>query len=153
MEFSIFIKKFIGKGLIVGAVIYSGFPELICAQTRGKVIVTTLNNLTYISAFAPQAENPVTGFPMQDTTYYTILICTMDHAVEDHFFKGNYKIQVIRMGDLYRYIFSQYVSPEKARQDLNRIREIYPQAYIREYNHGKLGLAIDMNIDHIRVNN
>ncbi len=57
------------------------------------------------------------------------------------------------MGDLYCYIFSDYSSLTETREKLKQIRKIYPQAYIREYHQGKLGQAIDMNIDHIRIKN
>ena len=52
---------------------------------------------------------------------------------------------------LYRYIFSQYHALDTARQALIPIRRLYPQACIREYQEGKLGPIIDMNIDH-RIN-
>ena len=61
------------------------------------------------------------------------------------------KIKIIRMGELYRYIFSQYHALDTARQALIPIRRLYPQACIREYQEGKLGPIIDMNIDH-RIN-
>ena len=49
------------------------------------------------------------------------------------------------MGELYRYIFSQYHALDTARQALIPIRRLYP------HQEGKLGPIIDMNIDH-RIN-
>ena len=144
MEFSIFIKKRVGIGLLAGIVIFFSYPETSHAQAQKKVTQTTLNNQVYISAFAPVSYN-------QDTVYYTIQICTMEHVVKDHFLQEYSKIKVIRMGDLYRYIYSQYQSLSKAREDLIRVRKIYPDAFIREYRHGQLGLAIDMNTEQLRI--
>lgn len=144
MEFSIFIKKRVGIGLLAGIVIFFSYPQTSYAQPQKKVIRATLNNQIYISAFAPVAYN-------QDTVYYTIQICTMEHVVKDHLLQGYSKIKVIRMGDLYRYIYSQYQSLSKAREDLARVRKIYPDAFIREYRYGQLGLAIDMNTEQLRI--
>lgn len=132
-------------GLIAGIMIFFSYPQASRAQSQKKVTQTTLNNRTYISAFAPIIQE-------QDTICYTIQICTMKYAVNDHILQENSKIKVVRMGDLYRYIFSQYQLLSKAREDLARVRKIYPQAFIREYRHGQLGLAIDMNIDQLRIN-
>lgn len=144
MAFLIFTRKQIGTGLIACTVICV-FLQNSQAQSREKVTQTTLSNKTYTSALG-------TLSPVTDTVHYTIQICTMDHDVKDFFFKGNSKIRIIRMGDLYRYIFSQYRTLDKAREDLLQVRKLYPQAFIREYKHGNLGQAIDLNIDQIRIN-
>ena len=81
---------------------------------------------------------------------YTIQICTMSFPLSDSFFKGQYGIKLIRVGDLYRYIHSVYNSLQEAQKDLPNIRKIYPDAFIREYDENKLGKAIDLNIEHIK---
>lgn len=79
---------------------------------------------------------------------YTIQICTLTSPIDDPFFTGKYVIKLIRIGDLYRYIYSSYTSIKSARADLPKIRKIYPEAFIRELqDNGKLGKAIDMNIN------
>ena len=45
----------------------------------------------------------------------------------------------------------KYHALDTARQALIPIRRLYPQACIREYQEGKLGPIIDINIDH-RIN-
>ena len=47
--------------------------------------------------------------------------------------------------------YSSAFALDTARQALIPIRRLYPQACIREYQEGKLGPIIDMNIDH-RIN-
>lgn len=81
---------------------------------------------------------------------YTIQICTMSFPLSDSFFKGQYGVKLIKMGDLYRYIYNIYPSVEEARAALPTIRKIYPDAFIREYDEQKLGKAIDMNMDQIK---
>lgn len=79
---------------------------------------------------------------------YTIQICTLTSPIDDPFFTGKYAIKLVRIGDLYRYIYSSYTSIKSARADLPKIRKIYPEAFIRELqDNGKLGKAIDMNIN------
>ena len=112
-------------------------------------------NLNYISAFAPPSgiSDSAIYDQMQDSNCYTIQVCSMEHHIHDIFFQKNSKIRIIPIGDIYRYIFSFYPTLEAARKDLIRIRLIFPDAYIREYRAGKLGMAIDLNIDHLRINN
>lgn len=105
----------------------------------GKIITTE----------APPANIPASQPSAQTPKHYTIQICTMSFPLSDNFFKGQYKIKLIKTGDLYRYIYSMYNSVQEARADLPKVRKIYPDAYIREYDEKKLGKAIDMNIDHI----
>lgn len=81
---------------------------------------------------------------------YTIQICTMSFPLSDSFFKGQYGVKLIQMGDLYRYIYNIYPSVEEARAALPTIRKIYPDAFIREFNEQKLGKAIDLNMDQIK---
>lgn len=84
------------------------------------------------------------------STQYTIQICTMSFPLADSFFKGQYGVKLIQMGDLYRYIYNIYPSIEEARAALPTIRKIYPDAFIREFNEEKLGKAIDLNTDRIK---
>lgn len=84
---------------------------------------------------------------------YTIQICTLDYPIDDPFIGGKNKIRIIRIGDVYRYIFSMYKSLEEARKDLPVVRAIYPGAYIREYYGGKLGKAYDIIFDHSEYKN
>lgn len=84
------------------------------------------------------------------TTRYTIQICSMSFPLSDSFFKGQYGVKVMRMGDLYRYIYSVYDSLEAARKDLPKVRKIYPDAFIREFDENKLGKAVDLNIENLK---
>lgn len=81
---------------------------------------------------------------------YTIQICSMSFPLSDSFFKGQYGIKLVKMGEVYRYIYNFYPSIEDARAALPNIRKIYPDAFIREFNENKLGKAIDLNIDQIK---
>lgn len=66
--------------------------------------------------------------------------------MDDPFLNGQYKIKAVRMGELYRYIFSSYTTLESARKELSEVRKIFPKAFIREYDGNKLGKAIDLDI-------
>ncbi|WP_251622432.1 tetratricopeptide repeat protein [Odoribacter lunatus] len=81
---------------------------------------------------------------------YTIQICSMSFPLSDTFFKGQYGVKLIRMGDIYRYIYNIYPSIEEARTALPTIRKIYPDAFIREIDEEKLGQAVDLNMDRIK---
>ncbi len=81
---------------------------------------------------------------------YTIQICSMSFPLSDSFFKGQYGIKLVKMGEVYRYIYNFYPSIEDARAALPNIRKIYPDAFIREFNENKLGKAIDLNMDQIK---
>lgn len=94
-------------------------------------------------------EDPANS-PSQQAKQYTIQICTMKFPLSDSFFKGQYGVKLIRMGDLYRYIYSVYNSLQEAQTDLPKIRKIYPDAFIREFDENKLGKAIDLNIDNLK---
>lgn len=100
----------------------------------------------YISAFAPQMGKSASVSLLQesDSIHYTIVICSMDHVVKDFLLTENNKIKIIPMGEIYRYIFSAYSSLEKAYADLAWIQKLYPRAYIRTFEHGKLGQAINL---------
>lgn len=93
------------------------------------------------------ALKSITTIPTGDTLY-TIHICTLTELINDSLLNGKYKIKPLRMGNAYRYIFSEYTTLEKARIDLMEVKKIYPKAFIREYNQHKLGKAIDLNIDY-----
>lgn len=88
--------------------------------------------------------------PEDPSKQYTIQICTMSSPVADLFLNGSRSIRVIKSGDLYRYIYSQYNSLQAARNDLPKIRKIYPEAFIREISNNKLGQAIDLQTDQIK---
>lgn len=81
---------------------------------------------------------------------YTIQICSMSFPLSDSFFKGQYGVKVMRMGDLYRYVYSVYPTLAAARRDLPKVRKVYPDAFIREFDENKLGKAIDLNIEKLK---
>lgn len=149
MDFSIFIKKLVRICLMGGILSYSGYQNQSYAQIPENVKKTKVSSQNYLSAFSSLMDAPdsVLIYRQQDSILYTIQLCTLDYPIQDHFFQGTYKIKIIPIGELYRYIFSQYSTLEKARQELKQIQQYYPKAYIREYREGKLGLAIDMNIE------
>ena len=153
MKFSICIEKFIGKSLIVLTLI--GFPQLLCAQSDVSLKNKNLVNKNYISAFATPTDicDSVAFISCPDSMYYTIQICSIDFYIHDSILTRNNKIQTIPMGDIYRYIFSIYPTLTTARKALSIVRHTYPDAFIREYKAGKLGMAIDLNIEQIRINN
>ena len=137
MEISIRIREKLRKGLITVCLFYCGFHSALLGQSlsRSKQNNNMVTSRHYSSAFAGPQNKVFTSF---DTPADPILT------------ESN-KIKIIRMGELYRYIFSQYHALDTARQALIPIRRLYPQACIREYQEGKLGPIIDMNIDH-RIN-
>lgn len=150
MKFSIHIEKFIGKSLTT--LIIGCLPLRLSAQSDVVPKQKQLTNANYISAFAPSKgiQAPATFAVSRDSLCYTIQICNMGHEVKDAFFGKNQKIQILPTGDVYRYIFSFYPTLEAARKDLPLVRRIYPAAFIREYKAGKLGTAIDLNMELIR---
>lgn len=81
---------------------------------------------------------------------YTIQICSMSFPLSDSFFKGQYGVKVMQIDDLYRYVYSVYSSVAAARRDLPKVRKIYPDAFIREFDENKLGKAIDLNIEKLK---
>ena len=153
MEFSILIKKAIRKRLALWIISF-GLVTHTNAQSFNFHTDKTLKHFQYISAFTRQPEltkpSPIifTDTISEKSRYYTIQICTLDHFVTDAFFQGNYQIKCIKMGDLYRYVFSNYYTLEEARKKLTSVQKIFPEACIREYRQGILGLMIDMNIEH-----
>ena len=103
----------------------------------------------YSSAFAgPQNKSRILLFfrrirlPGYSPGNFTQLFFNQFHHTHLHF-KKKKKIEV--------GVFSQYHALDTARQALIPIRRLYPKACIREYQEGKLGPIIDMNIDH-RIN-
>lgn len=84
--------------------------------------------------------------PEHQKKKYTIQVCTMEVPVKDAFIGKENRIRIIRMGDLYRYIFSEYDSLSVAQKELLMVKKYFPQAFIREYDQGKLGKAVDLNI-------
>ena len=90
----------------------------------------------YSSAFAGPQNKVVSSFSFGEYDFrdtlpgknYTIQLFTSFDTPADPILTESNKIKIIRMGELYRYIFSQYHALE-----------------------GKLGPIIDMNIDH-RIN-
>lgn len=103
--------------------------------------------IAYKSAFRSLEAVPqdkVVSSP--EKTCYTIQICSLTVLMDDPFLNGQYKIKAVRMGELYRYIFSSYTTLESARKELSEVRKIFPKAFIREYDGNKLGKAIDLDI-------
>lgn len=149
MGLSIFKRGFIRQGLIIGVLLCSGSLRSVYSQSGESVKPIRLGNQNYISAFASPPEEIRTVRIPSDSIRYTILICTTTSATTDPVLSDYGKTLIIPMGELYRYIFSAYSSLEKAQQDLQWIRKLYPDAYIRRYENGKLGQAINLNIDYI----
>lgn len=114
---------------------------LIGTSAIRKEFPDTASRLSLLNS-SPAAEKPA--------TCYTIQICSMSFPLSDSFFKGQYGVKVMRMGDLYRYIYSVYDSLEAARKDLPKVRKIYPDAFIREFDENKLGKAVDLNIENLK---
>lgn len=101
----------------------------------------------------PATTQDSTNIPIEPSIpgkQYTIQICTMSFPLSDSFFKGQYGVKLIRMGDLYRYIYNIYDTLEEARNALPKIRKIYPDAFIREFDENKLGKAIDLQLDKLK---
>lgn len=107
---------------------------------------------TMPSSAQPSDSLVQTGLPPSSVTgkKYTIQICSMSFPLSDSFFKGQYGVKLIRMGDLYRYIYNIYDSIPDAQKDLSKVRKIYPDAFIREFDENKLGKAVDLNIENIK---
>lgn len=150
MKFSIGIEKFIGKSLTT-AILVCMFQWLY-AQSDAAKKDKRLENRNYISAFAGSTGigTPAVFTDNRDSVLYTIQLCSIGQEIHDIFFGGNNKIQILPLEDVYRYVFSIYPNLTAARKDLPIVRRIYPEAFIREYKDGKLGRAIDLNIEHIK---
>lgn len=150
MKFSIGIEKFIGKSLST-AILISLF-QWVYAQSDVAKKDKRLENRNYISAFAGPTGicEPAVFTGNRDSVLYTIQLCSIGQEIRDVFFGGNNKIRIIPLEDVYRYVFSVYPNLAAARKDLPIVRRIYPEAFIREYRDGKLGRAIDLNIEHIK---
>ena len=145
MEISIRIREKLRKGLITVCLFYCGFHSALLGQSlsRSKQNNNMVTSRHYSSAFAGPQNKVVSSFSFGEYDF-------RDTPADPILTESN-KIKIIRMGELYRYIFSQYHALDTARQALIPIRRLYPQACIREYQEGKLGPIIDMNIDH-RIN-
>lgn len=132
--------------------------ELVIEQTESTVDITPplsgmTNNRANIAALpplsAPTKQRSVTAATAsQDAMKYTIQICTMSFPLSDSFFKGQYGIKLVKMGDLYKYIYNMYEDINAAMTDLPEVRKIYPDAFIREYCNNKLGKAIKDKTPH-----
>ena len=161
MEISIRIREKLRKGLITVCLFYCGFHSALLGQSlsRSKQNNNMVTSRHYSSAFAGPQNKVVSSFSFGEYDFrdtlpgknYTIQLFTSFDTPADPILTESNKIKIIRMGELYRYIFSQYHALDTARQALIPIRRLYPQACIREYQEGKLGPIIDMNIDH-RIN-
>lgn len=133
---------FIGLGSILPLFSYS--PEANSDTPPGK---------TYLSAFAPKLPGMdtllYTLFPADSSKMcYTIQLCTFDYALEDPIIQNNPVIHLIRIGDLYRYVYAYFMTLDQARQQLIAVQRWFPHACIREYRKGKLGQVIDMKINY-----
>lgn len=118
---------------------FAGIPTPACDTLAGADSLLRSSDSVHIHATHDTAARQ-----------YTIQICTMNFSLSDSFFKGEYGVKQIRMGDLYRYIYNIYPSIEEARAALLTVRKIYPEAFIREFNNDKLGQAIDLNMNRIK---
>lgn len=108
---------------------------------------SNIQTIAYKSAFRSLETVPRNKLELPPgEIHYTIQICSLTVLVNDPFLNGRYKIKVVRMGELYRYIFSSYTTLDHARKELTEVQKIFPKAFIREYNGSKLGKAIDLNI-------
>lgn len=133
---------FIGIGSILPLFSYS--PEVSSDTPPDK---------PYLSAFAPKLPGKDTflynSFPADSSRmYYTIQLCTFDYPLEDPIIQNNPVIHLIRIGDLYRYIYAYFTTLDQARRELVAIQRWFPRACIREYRKGKLGQVIDMKINY-----
>ena len=140
----VFIKKQIRLLLVFCSFLHWNLTPDIYAQPNKKEKQMNLAYQSYMPNIAPQASHiDSANISVQDSGRYTIQICSMLHKLKDPFFQGKHNIKIIQMGELYRYLFSSYSSLPKAQKDLIWIQQIYPDAYIRTYNNGTLGLAIN----------
>lgn len=106
-----------------------------------------VKTVAYKSAFQPLERVPRDEVVLSpEKAGYTIQVCSLTVLVDDPFFGGRYKIKAVRMGELYRYIFSSYTTLDAARKDLPGVRKVFPKAFIREYDGNKLGKAIDLEL-------
>lgn len=148
MEFSIRRKKQTWRILITGLMAVYIFIFPVSGQSRDTLTHSRshLEHKQYISAFSTVRRDSFaafTGNKGSDSMCYTIQVCTVYTPIKDSLLNSNHNIQMIRMGDLYRYIYSRYCSLPAAYKALARIQQIFPHACIREYREGKLGLVID----------
>lgn len=106
-----------------------------------------VQTVAYKSAFRSLEVTPREKVVLSpEKTGYTIQICSLTVLVDDPFLDGQYEIKAVRMGELYRYIFSSYATLDAAYKELPKVRKIFPKAFIREYDGNKLGKAIDLEI-------
>lgn len=138
---------------------FSNFHKKIEAQIafcHARLSSSSSDTFTAEKTVSPQFPANIAPIPSGDTAsdtlrkQYTIQICSMSFPLSDSFFKGQYGVKLIRMGDIYRYIYNTYPSIEEARAALPTIRKIYPDAFIREFDEEKLGQAVDLNMDRIK---
>lgn len=145
-----------GRCLLLCALILFVFPfysfffiqeQQVRKESKGDDTSPNVRAIAYKSAFRSLEAVPqdkVVSSP--EKTCYTIQICSLTVLMDDPFLNGQYKIKAVRMGELYRYIFSSYTTLESARKELSEVRKIFPKAFIREYDGNKLGKAIDLDI-------
>lgn len=141
-----FSSWFLGVGLILP--LLGNTPEANLGIPPEKI-----QEKPYLSAFAPKfagSDSLWLSCPPADSdkTIYTIQLCTFDNPLEDPILRNNPVIHLIRIGDLYRYIYAYFTTLDQARRQLVAVRLIFPQACIREYRKGKLGQVVDMKINY-----
>lgn len=148
-------KRMCGKYLFRCALILSMFPFYFFTSAQAQSVrresqeADTLNvkTIAYKSAFKALEtvhRNEVVASP--EKICYTIQICSLTVLADDPILNGRYQIKVVRIGELYRYIFSSYATLDTAHKALSEVRKIFPEAFIREYDGYKLGKAIDLKI-------
>ena len=121
MEISIRIREKLRKGLITVCLFYCGFHSALLGQSlsRSKQNNNMVTSRHYSSAFAGPQNKVVSSFSFGEYDFrdtlpgknYTIQLFTSFDTPADPILTESNKIKIIRMGELYRYIFSQYHAP------------------------------------------
>lgn len=125
------------------------YPEQKELRTKDRTVVFSSAVNPVVTSLYDSTGEGVNYIKAGKTIHYTIQVCTLYALINDPFLTGRYKIKPIRMGNVYRYVFSAYVTLAEARKELQEVRKYFPGAFIREYDGQRLGKAIDLNIDHL----
>lgn len=149
-------KRTCGRYLFRCALILFMFPFYFSTSAQAQSVrresqkddtLPNIKTMAYKSAFKALEtvpRNEVVASP--EKICYTIQICSLTVLADDPILNGRYQIKVVRIGELYRYIFSSYATLDAAHKALSEVRKIFPEAFIREYDGYKLGKAIDLKI-------
>lgn len=125
------------------------YPEQEKLRTKDRTVVFRSAMNPVIILLYDSAGEGVAYIKAGKNIHYTIQVCTLYALINDPFLTGRYKIRPIRMGDVYRYVFSAYATLAEARKELQEVQKYFPGAFIREYDGRRLGKAIDLNIEHL----